>query len=97
MEQVEKVGWTEGPLQVCDGAMDRSEGDPAPRWEVVVPNKQTTAYCRKEADARLYAAAPDLYEALAAMVAFHGDDEAPGEDWKHIRNARAALTHATAV
>lgn len=60
--------FTPGPWAVADSFYDRGEGDGGPRWDVHVPNAQTVADVRREADARLIAAAPMMYEACKTMA-----------------------------
>lgn len=81
-------------------------GSPGPRfiglirtqWEVGVPNGRGTAlaFCDTEANARLIAAAPDMYEALMLLLA--NDLPVEDEEWKAQAKGRelglAALAKA---
>jgi hypothetical protein len=50
------------------------------------------AYSEARANAHLIAASPDMYDALAEVVEFFGDDD--DDDWACIAHARAALAKA---
>ena len=53
-------------------------------------------YIDNEADARLFAAAPAMYEALKALVEYLDTQVQAGklDDWKHVLVARQALAQA---
>lgn len=69
---------TKGPLAFTDSRYDDPSITASP-FEVYTPGGASTAHCAREADAQLYAAAPDLLEALQQMVRQHA---AAGQNWR---------------
>lgn len=90
-------GFTPGPLVYGDCSMD--DPSPGPKWEVYVRHKGATAYCWKKADARLYAASPDLLAALKELTlraSFEAGTVNPNASfWDALERARAAIAKAT--
>ena len=87
-EEVKNARHTPGPLKAARAFVDN-----APDCFVVSVAKwggENTAICGKEADARLYAAAPELLAALELALIAIDEDAAP----KVAAMARAAIAKA---
>ena len=88
--------WTPGPwhhhgpgsVRVCDGGHDLEAGCWTIAEAEIIGVERETA----EANARLIAAAPELYEALDWLCAYAEESTKPGE--AYLQMARAALAKA---
>jgi len=61
------AAFTRGPLTYGHTGMDDPNSGP-PWWEVYTPHAGATAYVWREADAKLYAAAPEMPEAITDLL-----------------------------
>ena len=91
-EKNENARHTPGPLKAARAFVDN-----APDCFVVSVAKwggENTAICGKEADARLYAAAPELLAALEFITSAAGTEPGMEIYRAHLDQARAAIAKA---
>lgn len=95
--KVSEPKWTKGPWR----AVNLNGPKVKPRWGIVSNSDELGEIAEVrlggEANARLIAAAPDLYEALQAMVEFYAADceaDCKVEEHGPAGQARAALAKA---
>ena len=89
----EMTKWTEGPWEAFESTIRPGV------WYVGTPHVallRTDSSSHPEADARLSAAAPDLYEALARCEEMVSTDKGP-PDWDAIRALLARAQGASNV
>jgi hypothetical protein len=94
-----RPSWTPGPWRVADTRSDHEKRSATYEkgWDVrlVGTPESITGWgsvTTTEANARLIAAAPDLYEALAALTPYFEGEHHP--DHPHCEQARVALAKA---
>lgn len=91
-DRMEGLGFTPGPW-ICDGATFEYEGARFGEAAYVV-SKEREQFPASAANARLIAAAPDLYEALNELRAFLGNTTGPPLLHRLAADADKAITKA---